>query len=94
MSVKATRFIALWIGATSLAIPVAGLAGGPDPAIYPALSTQQMGHVRHLINLANQLDGDFSLLGETDPVYAMSFHAHQFQIAFAAYALEIGRAHV
>jgi len=93
MSVGSTRFIALWIAATSLAIPVAGLAAGPDPANYPALSTQQMGHVRHMINLANQLDGDFSLLGETDPVYAMSFHAHQFQIAFAAYALASAHYH-
>ena len=82
-----SRFIALWIGATSLAIPAVGLAAGPDPSSYPALSTQQMGHVRHMINLANQLDGDFSLMGETDPVYYMSFHAYQFQIAFAAYAL-------
>ncbi len=87
MSVGFTRVIALWIGATSLAIPVAGLAAGPDPADYPALSTQQMGHVRHMVNLANQLDGDFSLMGEADPVYAMSFHAYQFQLAFAAYAL-------
>ena len=44
MSVGFTHFIALCIGATSLAIPVAGLAAGPDPANYPALSTQQMGH--------------------------------------------------
>jgi len=93
MSVGFTRFIALWIGATSLAIPAAGLAAGPDPANYPALSTQQMGHVRHMINLANQLDGDFSMLGETDPVYYMSFHAHQFQIAFAAYALASAHYH-
>jgi len=88
-----SRFIALWIGAMSLAIPVAGLAADPDPANYPALSTQQMGHVRHMINLANQLDGDFSLMGEFDPVYYMSFHAYQFQIAFAAYALASAHYH-
>ena len=68
MSVGSTRFIALWIGATSLAIPVAGLAAGPDPANYPVLSTQQMGHVRHMINLADQLDGDWSMMGEADTV--------------------------
>ncbi len=85
-----SRCIALSIGAL-LAFPVPGLAADPDAADYPALSTEQMGHVRHMIDLANQLDGDFSLMGEFDPVYYMSFHAYQFQIAFAAYAL--GSAH-
>jgi hypothetical protein len=93
MSVGSTRFIALWIGATSLAIPVAGLAAGPDPANYPALSTQQTGHVRHMINLANQLDGDWSMMGEADTVYALTFNAYQFQIAFAAYALAVTHSH-
>ena len=88
-----SRFIALWIGATFLAIPMSGLAADPDPASYPALSAKQMGHVRHMINLANQLDGDFSLMGEMDPVYYMSFHAYQFQIAFAAYALASAHYH-
>ena len=87
------RFIAFWIGALSVAIPVAGLADGPAAADYPALSTKQMGHVRHMINLANQLDGDFSLMGQMDPVYHMSFHAYQFQFAFAHYALASAHYH-
>lgn len=90
---KKSRFIAIWMTATVLSVPVAGLAADPDPASYPALSTEQMGHVRHMINLANQLDGDFSLMGEMDPVYYMSFHAYQFQIAFAAYALASAHYH-
>ena len=88
-----SRFITAWIGATLLAMPTAGLAADANPANYPSLSTMQMGHVRHMINLANQLDGDFSLMGETDPVYYMSFHAYQFQIAFAAYALASAHYH-
>jgi hypothetical protein len=76
MPVGFTHFIALCIGATSLAIPVAGLAAGPDPANYPALSTQQMGHVRHMINIANQLDGDFSLMGETERTGERSLSLH------------------
>ncbi len=91
MSVRPTRFIASWISATSLAIPVLALAAGPDPANYPALSTQQMGHVRHMINLANQLDGDWSMMGETSPGH--NFDAYQFQIAFAAYALAVAHYH-
>ena len=91
MSVRTTRFIASWISATSLAIPVVGLAAGPNPANYPALSTQQMGHVRHMINLANQLDGDWSMMGETPS--GDNFDAYQFQIAFAAYALAVAHYH-
>ena len=83
----------MWIGAASLAVPAAGLAVGPNPADYPALSTKQMGHVRHMINMANDLPGDFSLMGRMDPVYLMSFHAYQFQFAFAAYALASAHCH-
>jgi hypothetical protein len=36
-----SRFVALWIGATILALPDGSLAADP------ALSTEQMGHVRH-----------------------------------------------
>ena len=71
----------------ALITPVVGFAADPNPADYPALSTEQMGHVHHMINIANHLDGDFSIMGEFDPVYYMSFHAYQFQFAFAHYAL-------
>lgn len=71
----------------ALIIPGVGFAADPDPADYPALSTEQMGHVRHMINIANDLPGDFEILGEIDPVYYMSFDAYQFQFAFAHYAL-------
>ena len=73
----------------ALIIPGVGFAADPDPADYPALSTEQMGHVRHMINIANQLDGDFSMMGggEFAAIYYMSFHAYQFQFAFAHYAL-------
>ena len=47
--------------------PGFGVAADINPEDYPALSTKQMGHVRHMINIANQLDGDFSLMGEFDP---------------------------
>ena len=71
----------------ALAVPVTGLTAEPVAENYPALSTEQMGHVRHMINMANDLPGDFSLMGQMDPVYHMSFHAYQFQFAFAHYAL-------
>jgi hypothetical protein len=88
------RFIIPFIiGLKTLSVTAAESFVIPDPKNYPSLSTKEMGHVRHMINLANQLDGDFSLMGETDPVYHMSFHAYQFQIAFAQYALASAHYH-
>ncbi|MGB1404014.1 MAG: hypothetical protein ACPG65_08865, partial [Porticoccaceae bacterium] len=87
MTTRYRYIIAFLVGVKVLAVSAAEPLVSPDPTNYPSLSTKQMGHVRHMINLANQLDGDFSLMGETDPVYYMSFHAYQFQIAFAQYAL-------
>jgi hypothetical protein len=88
------RFIIPFIiGLKALSVTAAESLVIPDPKNYPSLSTKKMGHVRHMINLANQLDGDFSLMGETDPVYHMSFHAYQFQIAFAQYALASAHYH-
>ncbi len=87
------RFWVVWIAAMPVATPFSAQADGLNPADYPALSTKQMGHVRHMINLANQLDGDFSLMGQMDPVYHMSFHAYQFQFAFAHYALASAHYH-
>lgn len=77
----------------ALAVPVTGLTADPVADNYPALSTEQMGHVRHMINMANDLPGDFSLMGQMDPVYHMSFHAYQFQFAFAHYALAAAHYH-
>ena len=92
MAVKRTLLVFLILLSIS-GVPVSALGTEPDPSDYPALSTEQMGHVRHMINMANQLDGDFSLMGEMDPVYYMSFNAYQFQIAFAAYALASAHYH-
>ena len=87
MTNKHRFIISFLIGLQVLSVSVAEPLVIPDPTNYPSLSTKKMGHVRHMINLAKQLDGDFSMMGETDPVYSMSFHAYQFQIAFAQYAL-------
>jgi len=93
VKLKSSFIIALLIGMKFLIVPIGGLASDPDPANYPALSTQQMGYVRHMINMGNQLDGDFSMMGETVPVWHMGFHAYQFQFAFAAYALASAHYH-
>ncbi|MBJ89735.1 MAG: hypothetical protein CMO98_07730 [Woeseia sp.] len=67
-------------------------AGAPvNVTDYPSLNEKQIGHVRHMINLANKLDGDWSMMGNTGG--GMNFDAYQFQIAFAAYALAVTQDH-
>lgn len=77
---------------TSLLISLSAYAAGiAAPEDYPALSAKQMGHVRHMINLANQIDGDWSLMGNTPA--GDDFDAYQFQISFSAYALAAAHYH-
>jgi len=76
------------VGAQPLAPSTGAIILASD---YPSLSTEEMGHIRHMINLANQLDGDWSLMGNTPG--GDNFDAYQFQIAFAAYALSLAQYH-
>ena len=71
MTNKHRFIISFLIGLQVLSVSVAEPLVIPDPTNYPSLSTKKMGHVRHMINLAKQLDGDFSMMGETDPVFSM-----------------------
>ena len=80
-----------FFAASTLSATVASASGAMDPETYPALSKEQVGHVRHLVNLAYQKDGDWSLMGDTPP--GDDFDAYQFQIAFAAYALAVAHYH-
>jgi hypothetical protein len=91
MSIRRVRFLALLVGALRFSVPATGAAVGPDSADYPALSAKQMGHVRHMIDLANRLDGDWSMMGSTPA--GENFDAYQFQIAFSAYALAVTHYH-
>ena len=89
------RRIALPLVFTALLTGLASATPGTrgiNPATYPSLSEKQMGHTRHLINLANQLDGDWSMMGNTPG--GDSFDAYQFQIAFAAYTLGLVQYHL
>ena len=83
-------FIMFFISQLAVISPL--YAGAPvNVTDYPSLNEKQIGHVRHMINLANRLDGDWSMMGNTGG--GMNFDAYQFQIAFAAYALAVTQDH-
>ena len=50
------------------------------------LNTKQLGHVRHIIDSARQLPGDWRYM---EPRTPLSFDAYQFQLAFMSYALAV-----
>ena len=55
-------------------------------SVYEAgvLDTRQLGHVRHLVDSARQLPGDWRYM---EPRAMLTYDAYQFQLAFMSYAL-------
>ena len=51
-----------------------------------SLDTRQLGHVRHIIDSARQLPGDWRYM---EPRAMLTYDAYQFQLAFMSYALAI-----
>ncbi len=58
----------------------------------PKLDNQQIGHLRHIVNLASQVDGDWSLMGPADPGQEW-LDAYRYQLAKMAYALGLAHYH-
>lgn len=56
----------------------------PVEQVKPALSEDQLGHLRHIVELARQLPGDWRYM---EPREMLSYDAYQFQIAFISYGL-------
>ncbi len=79
-----------------LLIPVGTVAIADEPPIdpskYPAMSEKQIGHLRHIVELANLLHGDWTQMGDTPP--GSNFGSYQYQIGFMAYALGVTQYHL
>lgn len=58
----------------------------------PRLDELQIGHLRHIANLAGQMDGDWSLMGPADPGQEW-LDAYRYQLAKMAYALGLAHYH-
>jgi hypothetical protein len=56
----------------------------PVEQLKPALSEDQLGHLRHIVELARQLPGDWRYM---EPREMLSYDAYQFQLAFISYGL-------
>lgn len=64
----------------------------PGQPAERGLDELQLAHLRHIENLANQLDGDWSHMGSADPGQEW-FDSYRYQLAKAAYALGLAHFH-
>jgi hypothetical protein len=58
-----------------------------NPADYPSLDDQELGHIRRMVKLSRLLPGDWS--GMSDDLYSVAERTQQFQLAYMAAALAL-----
>ncbi|KAJ9615247.1 hypothetical protein H2200_001321 [Cladophialophora chaetospira] len=63
-----------------------------DVSKYPKLSPAQVGHLRHIHNLAHQPDGEWSKMGAQEPLQEF-LDAYRYQLATMAYAVGVTHYH-
>lgn len=59
---------------------------------YPSISEKEMGHLRWIIKLADQLPGDWSHMGGREPGQE-HMESHRYQLAFMTYFLALEQYH-
>ena len=59
---------------------------------YPALTTEQLGHINYIVNVAKRLDGDWSEMGHSEPGQG-GFDAYRYQLAMMSYTLNLANYH-
>ncbi len=72
--------------------PSSFAAQSVNPDNYPSLDVKQLGHVRHIVSLADQLPGEWALMG-TKEAGQEGDDALRFQIAYMSYALGLAHYH-
>lgn len=63
-----------------------------DVSVFPKLTEEQVGHLRHFYNIASALDGDWPHMGTQDPEQAF-LDAYRYQLATMVYASSIAHYH-
>lgn len=63
-----------------------------DLSKYPKLSREQVGHLRHIHNLASQLDGSWHHMGSQEPCQEF-LDAYRYQLATMTYAAAVAHYH-
>lgn len=66
--------------------------GAGVTTVAPALSVEQIGHIRNVIRLSRQLPGDWSDMGPFDPTNEGD-DAYRYQLAYMAYSLAVTQYH-
>ena len=66
----------------------AGVTTDINPQTYPKLTGKNMGHVRHMVEIAEQLSGNWDHMGIREEGQDF-FNAYRYQLAFMTYALGI-----
>lgn len=61
-------------------------------ARVPALDRLRVGHIRHIENIAHQLDGEWAHMGLRNP-YQENFEAFRYQLAYMAFAVGLAHFH-
>jgi hypothetical protein len=61
-------------------------------ATVPAMDRRRIGHIRHIENIANQLDGEWAHMGLRNP-YQENFEAFRYQLAYMAFAIGLAHFH-
>ncbi|RZN35984.1 hypothetical protein [Bradyrhizobium sp. Leo121] len=64
----------------------------PDVSRFPVLDPLQLGHLRHIQNLASQPDGEWSKMGIPDPGQEW-LDSYRYQLAQMAYAIGLAHYH-
>lgn len=96
MSASRRDFIASALASTA-ALPLVRQTAGFDsidaaPADLPILTDQQLGHLRHIERLASLPDGEWALMGSSDPGQE-DLTAYRYQLAQMAYAVGLTHYH-
>ena len=85
-AIASAAFLPLVRGASSLTWAIA-----PRPE-FPLLSDQQLGHLRHIERLASLPDGEWAMMGSSDPGQE-DLTAYRYQLATMAYAVGLTHYH-
>ncbi len=67
-------------------------ASSVEPQDYPSLDNKQLGHIRHVVRLANQLPGEWSMMGSMEGTQEGD-DALRYQLAYMTYALGLAHYH-
>jgi hypothetical protein len=87
------RRACLATGLAAVAAPAFAATRAPiDASAYPRLDREQLGHLEFIASIADQLGGDWSRMGHSEPGQG-GFDAYRYQLAMMSYTLNLANYH-